>query len=384
MRQRWMKFALVALCASLCAVPLLAQSYGTITGVCKDMDGKPIVGAIVQMVSNDSGRKYELKTDKKGSYFSLGISPETYTIKLLKDGQMLDSVKGYRVQLGDNTLDFDLKKSQVQAAQQQGISPEKLKQMEEAQTKAKKQNDVVKQLNEKIAAANEATKAKDYQTAVNTLTEATQLDATYDIIWFKLGDAYRNLATTQTGDEKAKDLGSAVEDYQKALDIKKKAMATSNKPEDAKIVASYDNNLGETLAMQGNADGAKAAYEQAGQLDPTGAGQYYFNEGAVLTNANTANDPALRKAAVDAFDKSIAADPNRADSYYWKGSNLIGLAVLKGDKMVAPDGTAEAFQKYLELKPDGPHAEEAKAMLQSIGSPVETSYGKSKKSTKKQ
>jgi tetratricopeptide (TPR) repeat protein len=383
MRQRWMKLALAAVCVTLLAVPALAQSFGSITGVCKDADGKPIAGAVVQMVSSDSGRKYELKTDSKGSYFSLGISPETYTVKLLKDGQMLDSVRGFHVQLGDNNLDFDLKKSAVQAAQQQGISAEKLKQMQDAQEKAKKQNDVVKQLNEKIAASTEATKAGDFQGAINTLTEATQLDASYDIIWFKLGDAYRNFATKQTGDEKTKSLASAVEDYQKALDIKKKAMATSSKPEDAKTVASYYNNLGETLAMQGNADGAKAAYEQAAQLDPTGSGQYYFNMGAVLTNANTANDPALRKAAVEAFDKSIAADPNRADSYYWKGTNLIGMAVLKGDTMVAPDGTAEAFQKYLTLKPDGPHAEEAKAMLQSIGAPVETSFGKSKKSTKK-
>jgi len=383
MKQPWMKFALLALCASLCALPALAQSYGSITGVCKDSDGKPITGAVVQMVSNDSGRKYELKTDGKGSYFSLGISPETYTVKLMKDGQMLDSVKGYRVQLGDNTLDFDLKKSAQQAAQQQGISPEKLKQMQEAQEKAKKQNDVVKLLNEKIAASTEATKAGDFQTAINTLTEATQLDGSYDILWFKLADAYRNASNTKTGDDKTKDLASAVENYQKAIDMKKKAMATSPKPDDAKTLASYNNNLGEALAKQGNADGAKAAYEQAAQLDPAGAGQYYFNMGAVLTNANTANDPALRKAAVEAFDKSIAADPNRADSYYWKGTNLIGMAVLKEDKMVAPDGTAEAFQKYLALKPDGPHAEEAKAMLQGIGAPVETSFGKSKKAPPK-
>ena len=76
---------------------------------------------------------------------------------------------------------------------------------------------------------------------------------------------------------------------------------------------------------------------------------YYFNLGATLTNANTKNDPKMRKAAVEAFDKAIAADPTRADAYYWKGTNLIGAATLQGDKMMAPPGTAEAFQKYLEL-----------------------------------
>ena len=106
---------------------------------------------------------------------------------------------------------------------------------------------------------------------------------------------------------------------------------------------------------------------------------YYFNLGAILTNANTTNNSDMRTAAAQAFDKAIAADPARADAYYWKGTNLIGAATLQGDKMVAPPGTAEAFQKYLELAPTGPHAEEAKAMLQGLGSTVETSYGTSKK-----
>ena len=53
-------------------------------------------------------------------------------------------------------LDFDLKKSQVEAAQQKGISPEQLKQMQEQQAKAAKETNVVKALNEKLAVANQA------------------------------------------------------------------------------------------------------------------------------------------------------------------------------------------------------------------------------------
>jgi tetratricopeptide (TPR) repeat protein len=124
-------------------------------------------------------------------------------------------------------------------------------------------------------------------------------------------------------------------------------------------------------------------YNQAAQLDPSAAGMYYFNLGATLTNANVKNDMEMRKAAVDAFDKAIAADPAKSDAYYWKGTNLIGAATLQGDKMIAPPGTAEAFQKYLELAPTGPHAEEAKAMLTGLGSTVETSYGSKKAAPKK-
>jgi lipoprotein NlpI len=85
---------------------------------------------------------------------------------------------------------------------------------------------------------------------------------------------------------------------------------------------------------------------------------------------------------VAAFKKPIAADPNKADSYYWLGVNMLGKATLKGDKMVAPDGTAEAFNKYLELQPTGQFAQPAKDMLASIGAAVQTSYGTKKKTAK--
>jgi hypothetical protein len=60
----------------------------------------------------------------------------------------------------------------------------------------------------------------------------------------------------------------------------------------------------------------------------------------------------------------------------------MGKATLKGDKMVAPDGTAEAFNKYLELQPTGQFADPAKQMLASIGATIETNFGKKKASKK--
>ena len=54
----------------------------------------------------------------------------------------------------------------------------------------------------------------------------------------------------------------------------------------------------------------------------------------------------------------------------------------KDGKMVAPEGTAEAFNKYLELQPDGKYAQASKEMLGTIGASVQTSYGKSKPAKK--
>ncbi len=383
MKQRFV--VLVVLMVGLCVPPVFAQATGTVKGVCKDMEGKPIAGATVEYYSQETGRKYELKTNNKGEYFSLGIAPGKYRVTLSKDGKELDKVSNFPVNLDENTLDFDLKKSQAQAAQQQGISAEQLNKMQEQQEKVAKETNTVKSLNEKLAAANQASQAGDYEAAINVLTEATQTDPTRDLLWFKLADAYRNSALKQTdAAEKAKRLDAAVSDYEKAVDLKQKALEAGPKTPDAsKQLAAYYNNLGEAQAKGRKTDEAVKAYTQAAQLDPSGAGQYYFNLGAVLTNANTSNDPKMRKAAIEAFDKAIAADPNRPDSYYWKGVNLIGDATLKGDKMIAPEGTAEAFKKYLELQPAGPHAEEAKAMLASIGATIETQFGKKKATTKK-
>jgi tetratricopeptide (TPR) repeat protein len=120
------------------------------------------------------------------------------------------------------------------------------------------------------------------------------------------------------------------------------------------------------------------SYQQAATLDPAHAGQYLYNTGAVLTNAGKVDD------AVVAFDKVIAADPTKADAYYWKGVNLVGKATTdKTGKVIAAPGTEEAFTKYLELQPSGAHAEEAKAMLQYIGSTIETAFGTKKKAVKK-
>ena len=119
-------------------------------------------------------------------------------------------------------------------------------------------------------------------------------------------------------------------------------------------------------------DEAVATYEKAAQIDPSAAAQSYFNIGAVYTNAGKADQANV------AFDKCIAADPTRAEAYYQKGLNLLGKATLQGDKTVAPPGTAEAFQKYLELSPTGPNAQSAKDLLASLGSSVETSFGKKK------
>ena len=158
MRQRVAMFLMVSLVAALCAVPALAQATGSVKGVCKDMEGKPITDAVVDWVSAETGRKYSLKTNKRGEYFSLGIAPGKYKATLSKDGKELHNFNGVTVSLDELTLDFDLKKEQATQAQGQGLTAEQIKQQQEAQAKVAKEQGTVKTLNDKLNAANGASR----------------------------------------------------------------------------------------------------------------------------------------------------------------------------------------------------------------------------------
>ncbi len=373
--------------AILCAPVVFAQASGTVKGECKDAQGNPVADAIVVYINQDNGQKYTLKTNKKGEYFSLGLTAGKYNVSLYKNAddvkanKPVDFVKGFPVSLDENTLNFDQKEQQEKQARGEGLSPEQLKAMQEAQAKQQKETNTVKNLQGKLDAANQAITAKDYDTAIAALTEANQIDATRDVLWYRLGDAYRLSAASQTDKaEKQKRYESAVEAYNKAIQLKQDAVQNGKEKDTAKAnqqLAGFYINMADAYAKDQKVDDAVKSYEAAVKADPAQAGAAYFNIGAVYTNAGRVDD------ANAAFDKAIAADPNRAEAYYQKGVNLLGKATLKGDKTIAPPGTAEAFQKYLELAPDGPNAQSAKDLLTSIGSTVETSFGKKKPAAKK-
>ena len=369
----------VILLVAICVAPVFAQVTGTVRGVCKDMEGKPIAGAVVEWTKTDTGTKFVMKTNNKGEYFSLGITPGTYLVRLIVDGKEMYHFGNVPVGTDEKDLDFDMAKEQAQGT---GLSAEQLKQQQEQSAKASKENNLIKSLNEKIAGAKQQIDAGNYDAAVASLTEATQMDPSRDLLWAKLGEA-NLIAGNKLPDasEKSKHYGDATTDYEKALDLKQKAMDADPKQKTAdatKIMAQYYNNLGQAQAKSGKVDDAMKSYTQAAELDPTGAGQYYYNLGATLINSGKSDD------AIGAFDKAIAADPNKADAYYQKGVCLVGKATTDKDGKVTPvPGTVEAFNKYLELQPNGPNAEAAKSMLQYIGSTVETSYGKKKAATTK-
>src|SRR5579871_1229698 len=110
MKQRLVIPVLIVVMVLSCLPLAFAQATGTVKGLCTDTDGKPITGATVEWVNMDNGRKYTLKTNGKGEYFSLGVGPGKYKVTLSKDDKELFHVNGVNVEMDEVTQDFDLKK----------------------------------------------------------------------------------------------------------------------------------------------------------------------------------------------------------------------------------------------------------------------------------
>lgn len=381
-----MKFktgAVILLCFLFSAVGMFAQTVA-VKGSVHDAQG-PVVGAQVQFKDADTGRKYSLKTDKKGNFFSLGFVPGTLDVTVTRDGKVVYTDK-FHVTFDEdkNVLDVTLgqngqapagaesqpaqqqpapQKQGQQQQQQPKLTDEQKKQIEEVNAKnaeIAKENVKIGNLNNLLKEAQADMQAKNYDAAVQAMEQAEAADnGQHDQILGVLGSAY-------LGDKK----------YPEAIDTLNKAIqgaSTSTRPNAKQMLGQYYDNIGQAYAKTNKIPEAIDSYNKEAEQDPTHAAQAYYNEGAVLTNTGKVDD------ANAAFTKAIQADPNRADAYYQRAINSLGKATVdKQGKMVAPPGTVDDFNKYLELAPTGQYADAAKQMLDSLGAKVQTGFKKTK------
>ncbi len=349
-------FALLAL-----ALPALAQTTG-VEGIVKGPDGAPLPGAVVKFERTDIKGHYEVKTDKKGHYGHYGLPLGTFTVTVNVANEMKDQMNGVRTHGGDPTqLNFDLARSAAAAAG--GAAPEADRSMSKAdkekfeKQKAEREASLAKNkaLNDAYNLGKTALEAKAWDQAVEALAKATEMDPKQGAVWSSLAEAYSGLAGAKPADSAA--------NYQKAYDAYGKAIELA--PTDAGLY----NNYALALARGKRIDDAKTNLAKAAQLDPPGAGKYYYNLGALLVNSGQGD------AALDQFKRAIDADPNYADAQYQYGLTLAGKSTTDGTgKIVAPAGAVEALQKYVELQPAGPNAASAKEMIAQLGSTVQTSF----------
>ena len=128
-------------------------------------------------------------------------------------------------------------------------------------------------------------------------------------------------------------------------------------------------SLGEVYIREGKIAEAQAAFDTAVRDYPAEAAHYRRNETILFFQIGNAD------AQLDAAEKAIALDPARAILYYFKAQSLVGKATIdtKTQKMALPPGCAEAYQKYLELEPDGEFSADAKGVLTAAGVPLKPS-----------
>lgn len=373
--------ALAILLMAVYSVPMWSQTVSAqVEGTVTD-GGKPLPKVKVNMTNTGTGRSFNVKTDKNGKFSMVGVPYGDYEIEIVSDsGEKLYKQKNSVAPSETTTtavlnIDISATKSggnQGQAGQtaqggepggQNGQQPKYTKEQVE---QIKKQNEKATNMNSLIAQANTAVQSKNWQAAVDPLQQLVAIDPTGWQFYSALGDAQLNLGQYD----------QAVDAYEKGIQAAE-GITTVDPKNPSTDPAKKKSGEGHMLTNEGNAylklhknKEAVDAYTKAASMDSNPA-TAFFN--LCATQYNTGNV----EGALDACDKAIAADPNKADAYFIKGSLLIaGSKTDPSGKITAPPGTAEALSKYLELAPDGSHANDVKQMLSYIGSKVENTYKK--------
>ncbi|MGA9127969.1 MAG: tetratricopeptide repeat protein [Terracidiphilus sp.] len=202
-----------------------------------------------------------------------------------------------------------------------------------------------------IAAYNQAMQAKNWSDAIASAQQLVTLKAT-SLNLKMMADA--QLYSGSTDD--------ALATYEQAL-----AAAEKEKPAEGPLMSGWKDGLAEIYIGKGNAllklkRTAEAIewYNQSAGL-ASNAGRAYFNLCAVFYNNGNTHDSAA------ACRKCVQADPTKANAWFVLGSDIFAdLPVTAQGKVAASPETREALEKYLALAPDGPHAADAKAMLDMI------------------
>jgi tetratricopeptide (TPR) repeat protein len=333
-----------------------AKIHGRVT----DPTGMP-KGAGTVSLSTDGGHtsKYSFPVNASGEFTGDGIAPGTYSMILrlpdTPEGKFVDMIENVKIAAGDDLHQDD---DMSRPAYIDKMTPEQKKQVEEFKKKnaeVMKSNAMIKTLNADLNDARTANHDKKYDVAEALMTKDTGLKPDGELLWYELGTAELGL--------KKWDAASAA--YKKAIDL-----SSASKKPSPDLIAGAHAGLGETAARSNKPEDAASEYDLAAKTNPAKTGFYYSNEAVIFSQVGNMD------AQGAAADKAIAADPKNPLPYYLKGQALISKATLdpKTQTIALPPGCAEAYQKYLELAPDGQFANDVKGILAQSQSKIENKY----------
>jgi tetratricopeptide (TPR) repeat protein len=384
----WLGLLAFALLPAL-AQKTSAQATGKIHGEVINPSGAPQTNGTMSL-STDDGQtsKYTFEVSADGNYAG-EAAPGTYTLVYREPktpaNRMVDSIKDVKIVAGqDLEQDDDMSRPEFIAK----MTPEQKKQLEalkKANSQALKANTVIRQVNEdlktvsqdqddvdaaeqtatqtlgasatraSIAAKTDEIKTAKYKDIESLMTRDTAAIPDEAILWDKLGYAQGGL----------KEYDAAITSFKKALDLE-----NAQKSPRAAFMALADAGLGEVYARTGKVPEANAAYDAVAKADPSMAALQYKNEAVIFYLQGNST------VAVAAADEAIQANPSDPVPYYIKGQGLIANATVdpKTQRIVLPPDCTAAYQKYLELAPNGQFAADVAAILEQAGEKINSSY----------
>ncbi|OGD27371.1 MAG: hypothetical protein A2V57_08625 [Candidatus Aminicenantes bacterium RBG_19FT_COMBO_65_30] len=264
--------------------PLLLAVTGTIKGKVADPDGKSLADVKITLVDPARGQTYVMKTNRKGNYFLMGISPAEYRLKLEKPGfQPLEgrvSIAPGQNSVFDAVLAPEVKQAVKPEWEDANIRANALFKEGRFEEAAAAYKDILA-ANSNLAAihfnlGNCAYNLQRYEEAVASFKEAVRLKPDFFEAYTNLANAYGKLKKT----------GEAIPIFEEAIRVH---------PENARLFSA----LG--LLYLNAGEGAKAveSLEKASVLDPAQPFTFYS-----LGIAHT--QTAAYAKAVAAYEKYIA------------------------------------------------------------------------------
>lgn len=345
-----------------------AQTTGKIHGTVTDPTGVAVTSGSVSlyeggMASAEAKPKYSFPVDGSGQYKG-EAAPGTYTVVYRAPNtppdKVVDQIDSVKITDGGDTLqDDDMSRADYIAK----LSPDDRKKLEEAKAKnaaVLKENSTIKNLNADLAKARSDRANKNFADSAALMQKDAALKPDEPLLWVELGESQLGL----------KQYGDAETSLVKGIQLEQ-----ASKKANPEVEGAAGNALGEAYGSDNKIPESQAAYDAAAKANPSGTAMYYTNEAIVMDRNNQLD------ATVAASEKAIAADPTKPVPYYLKGKALINKATIdpKTQKISAPPGTAEAYQKYLDLAPTGPFSNDAKQVLAELSATQATSYKSSGK-----
>jgi len=371
-----------------------AANTGKIHGRVINPTGQPEAGGSVSL-STDGGvtAKYTFNVDDTGNYTG-EAPPGTYTLVYRAAGmpadKMADSIRGVKIIAGQDTDQDDDMSRQEYIDKMPADQKKQLEDLKKTNAEAMKANQLINQLNADLkvfgqdkkdidnahaeaeqalgasasktdlAAKENEIKAAKYNDIESLMTKDTGLKPDEALLWNALGYAQEGL----------KQYDQAITSYKKAIDLENAA----KKPR-LPVIGQAEAGLGDIYARTGKVSDANTAFETAAKDDPANAMVYLRNQAIIFFQEN--NSAGMAAAA----DQAIKTAPNPNDPglaivYYIKGQGLIANATIdpKTNRIVLPPDCAAAYQKYLELAPNGQFATDVAGILQQAGEKVSSNY----------